>query len=263
MSLSEFSQEPKPTHGVGSARKALQMLLCFTPENPRRTPSELAGQLELSIATTYRHVSLFREMGLVEDAPDSRIQLTPRVLPIARAAMAVQDAVSVAAPYLYVLADEVEETVMLTRQAGSVAVVMFSLPSTHALRLDFSIGHTFTFGAGATTRMLLAMMAPPERDRYLKTIQDTARPEPSELDRIADKGWASSQEELEAGVWACAAGLSLDGQPPMTITVAGPQFRLNDQRRKRVIDKATRTAADIAKSWSADIGIQAALTMEG
>ncbi|WP_370545042.1 IclR family transcriptional regulator [Herbiconiux sp. VKM Ac-1786] len=244
-----IDDETKTTHGVGSARRALQLLLAFTPESPRHTPADLAVLLGLPMGSIYRYTALFRELGMLEDGPGSQLQLTPRILPTARAAMVVQNAVAIASPFVHALALEVGESVMLTRQAGNVAVCMLSIPSPHALRLDFPVGHIFEFGAGATTRMLLAMMSDDERQRRIEVLPQDAQPDLVEIDRTGARGWSTSEQELEPGVWACAVGLGLVGQPPMTITVAGPEFRLSPAARERIIERAAESVAQITAAW--------------
>jgi DNA-binding IclR family transcriptional regulator len=252
------SEIPKVTPGVSSPRRALQLLLSFDAENPRATASEMAARLGVPMSSIYRYVSLFRELDLFEeDEESSSFQLTPRILPVARAALAVQDFVRVARPHLEVLSGEVEETVMLMRQSGSAAVCVSSLTAPHALRLDFGIGHTFPFGSGATTKVLLAAMSPEERTRHLDArsrvdpefARHRAEVEPH-LDETAACGWATSEEELEPGVWACAALVALAGQRPIAVTVAGPLFRLPARKRKQVIASTTAAARAIERSWS-------------
>jgi DNA-binding IclR family transcriptional regulator len=243
------SEDAKLTHGVASARRALQMLLSFTPEEPRHAPAELARRLGLPMGSIYRYVSLFRELGIIEDDPSSQLQLTPRILPVARAAMAVQNAVAIAMPYLLSLGADVGETVMLTRQTGNVAVCMASIPSVRPLRLEHPVGHTIPFGAGATTKMLLAIIPEPERSVLIAGLPDHHKPGSLDLARIAEQGWAVSDQEIDEGIWACAAGLDLDGQAPMTVTVAAPRFRLDDTGRSRIIKRTAAAAASIKKEW--------------
>ncbi|MFG1667810.1 IclR family transcriptional regulator [Streptomyces sp. Y7] len=249
-----MTDEPtRLTPGVSSPRRALQMLLSFDAENPRATPAELAQRMELPMSSIYRYISLFRELDLLEeDEESSALQVTPRILPVARAAIAVQDFVRVAQPHLEALSAEVGETVMLMRQSGAAAVCMSSVVSSHALRLDFGVGHTFPFGSGATTKVLLAAMSPEERARHLdeRVRVDSGfagRREAfeAEIAEAEQQGWATSEEELEPGVWACAAGIVRHGQRPGAVTVAGPVFRLSTRDRRQVIDKVRATAVAI------------------
>jgi DNA-binding IclR family transcriptional regulator len=102
--------------------------------------------------------------------------------------------------------------------------------------------------------MLLALIPAVEQQRYISSLSAELQPSPEEIAETARRGWATSLQELEPGVWACAAGLSLEGQPPMTITVAGPLFRLTQQRRDLIVEKAARTATEVKADWTADIG---------
>jgi len=251
------SHESRLTPGVSSPRRALQMLLSFDDANPRATAAELAARLRLPMSSVYRYVSLFRELDLLEeDEESSALQLTPRILPVARAALDVQDYVRVARPHLQVLSEQAGETVMMMRQSGAGAVCVSSVVSSHALRLDFGIGHSFPFGSGATAKVMLATMGEVERTYHLDLqARDQAefaarRAEvEGEVNDAAVRGWATSEEEIEPGVWACAAAVILDGCGPITVTVAGPKFRLSTRQRRHVIESTCATARAIEDSW--------------
>ncbi|AEY85493.1 transcriptional regulator [Streptomyces hygroscopicus subsp. jinggangensis 5008] len=213
--------------------------------------------MDLPMSSIYRYISLFRELDLLEeDEESSALQVTPRILPVARAAIAVQDFVRVAQPHLETLSADIGETVMLMRQSGSTAVCMASVVSSHALHLDFGVGHTFPFGSGATTKALLAAMPTEERTRHLdersREDEEFAHRRSAfeaELDVVVQRGWATSEEELEPGVWACAASIVMHGQRPNAVTVAGPIFRLSARERRRAIDKVHSTARAIERGW--------------
>lgn len=253
-------EHQRVTPGVSSPRRALQMLLGFDAERPRATAAELAARLGLPTSSVYRYVSLFRELDLLEeDEKTSSLQLTPRILAVATAALAVQDYVKVAQPLLAKLCAEIGETTMLMRHSGSSAVCVSSAVSRHALRLDFGIGHTFEFPSGATARVMLAAMSEAECNRQLDALsaRDEAfaqsRPEiEDQIRQAAERGWATSEAELEPGVWACSAGVRLEGVPPVAITVAGPVFRLSARRRKQTIAAVCAAAREIEQCWRLD-----------
>lgn len=247
------SHESRLTPGVSSPRRALQMLLSFDEACPRATAAELAARLGLPMSSVYRYVSLFRELDLLEeDEESSALQLTPRILPVARAALEVQDYVRVARPHLEALSKQAGETVMMMRQSGAAAVCVSSVVSAHALRLDFGIGHTFAFGSGATTKVMLATMGDAERSRHLD-LRARDNPEfaghrrevEAELRETAARGWATSEEEIEPGVWACAAAVTLDGRGPVAVTVAGPKFRIPTRQRRQIVERTCATARAI------------------
>jgi DNA-binding IclR family transcriptional regulator len=234
------------------------MLLSFDVAHPRASTAELAARLGVPMSSIYRYVSLFRELDLLEEDEDgSALQLTPRILPVARAALNVQDYVRVARPHLEALSEDAGETVMLMRESGSSAVCVWSVVSPHALRLDFGVGHTFAFGSGATTKVMLAAMSPEMRGRHLdarsRVDSDFAHRRAkveAEIAETAARGWATSEEEIEPGVWACAAGVSLDGHDPIAVTVAGPKFRISTRRRRQIVDGACASARAIENDWS-------------
>jgi len=251
-----MTEAPRLTPGVSSPRRALQLLLGFDAARPRTTVAELAERLGLPTSSVYRYVALFRELHLLEeDEETSTLQLTPRILAVATAALAVQDYVKISQPRLEALCAEVGETVMLIRQSGSVAVCVASVVSSHALRLDFGVGHTFSFGSGATARIMLAQLPPAERERHLNELcardPDLAgtRAVAEQVEEAAEHGWATSEAELESGVWACSARVSLQRVPPLAVTIAGPAFRLTSRQRRQAVARACESARAIEEGW--------------
>ena len=65
------------TTGVESARKALQLLLCFDASRTRASVAELAKAAGLPLSSAYRHVALLREVGLVEEEGAGLYRVTP------------------------------------------------------------------------------------------------------------------------------------------------------------------------------------------
>jgi DNA-binding IclR family transcriptional regulator len=249
--------EHRITPGVSSPRRALQLLLGFDADHPRTTVPELATRLNLPTSSVYRYVSLFRELGLLEeDEETSTLQLTPRILPVARAAMVVQDYVKIAQPRLEALCAEIGETVMLIRHSGTSAVCVASVVSSHALRLDFGVGHAFPFGSGATAKVILGTMSVDERRRHLDArcaadpgFASEREAVEQQIEEAGQRGWATSEAELESGVWACSALVSLAGLPPIAVTLAGPSFRLPARRRDHTVAAVREAARAIEAGW--------------
>jgi DNA-binding IclR family transcriptional regulator len=83
------------------------------------------------------------------------------------------------------------------------------------------------------------------RDRYIERAVPAAqrRALRDELEHIVSQGYGESRAEVDPGIWAVAAPILSDREGRcLAISVAVPEYRLEDGRREVLIDH-TRTVA--------------------
>jgi DNA-binding IclR family transcriptional regulator len=201
----------------------------------------------------YRYASLLRETGLIEPIGDSRYRLTDAVVGLAAAADAGRTSlIDAAAGQLAELRDAFDETVLVARRGGTNAYCIAREESSHPVRLQFAVGQAMPLHSGSVARILLAAM--PERERtsyrnhHLSSLSSGQQALLSEtaLARVRTDGWTQSREEVDAGIWGCAAAITQRGQVVAALGTAGPLFRLDEERRKRIIDLVRRSASRIS-----------------
>lgn len=226
--------------GAESARKVLGILLAFSEDQPRATIQQLAERMGLPSSTTYRYVSLLRDMNLLEEGPASTYQVTPVIAPVARAAQKVNDLATLGHAVMVRVAEEVGETVLLWRQLGDVAVVVDSVEASNVVRLAMQAGEPHPLGYGASPKLLLSQLPKEEQAAYL---DEQCRRDPSlgarravlerELHQIARQGLAESLGEIDEGIWACAVPIG-DGTLRAALSVAGPAYRIDSAARESI-----------------------------
>jgi DNA-binding IclR family transcriptional regulator len=230
--------------GVGLLVKAFQVLDLFTRERSSWSQVELLGATELSRSTLSRLVRFLHGRGYLAFAVESgRYSLGIAAVDLGRRAERASSLVDLCAPVLAQLAEKTGETVMLTAydpRQGKV-ICLEQIPSVReGLRVFERIGAAFPLYRGASSKAVLAFLAPAEIDAALASMrrEAAAKDAPrllSELEAIRESGLATSLEETYPGV----AGLAVpvrprDGLPLGSIAVAAPILRMNPAARNRI-----------------------------
>ena len=141
------------TLGVESARKALQLLLCFDAARPRAGVPALAKAAGLPLSSAYRHLALLRELGLVEEDRGGLYRVTPRIHALARAADAASSLVVAARPHLERLAASTGAVAVLFRLLGDVCVAVDAVEPRRPIHLSGLSGRSFPLHRGAPSKL--------------------------------------------------------------------------------------------------------------
>jgi DNA-binding IclR family transcriptional regulator len=252
------SREPKPAFQV--LERTFSMLELFTEGRPEWSTTEVARELSLPIPTVHRILSaLKRRDYLSQDGETKRFRLGVASLQLGDRARAVVDLRAVALPVLRRLSEETGETALLTvlttgRDRG---VCLERVETSQPLRLSVQPGRQLPLHAGASQKALLAFMAEPDVQRVLSeplerlcgaTITDP-RGLREELARIRGRGWASSYEETNLGVWGVAVPVLADRDAvTCAVGIAGPNARLATARVREDVRRVHAAASEIARA---------------
>jgi DNA-binding IclR family transcriptional regulator len=72
-----------------------------------------------------------------------------------------------------------------------------------------------------------------------------------EIPTMRDRGWATSEAEVDDGVWAAAAivndGAGLSG----ALSVAGPAYRLDEDKRAAILTRVREAASRLSRELAA------------
>jgi len=246
--------EPVPalaqrTKGVDSARRALQILLQFTESRPELTIDTVLETHDISVPSAYRYLSLLREMNLIEERGRGTFVLSPRILGLARSAEVSLDYRTTAQPILDRMREETGETALYIRRVNDAAVCLAIAESDQQISISFQPGHLMPLHLGAAPKVLLAEYSDTKREQYF----DWLRPPMSKANRLkweADlaniraTGYAQSTAEVDAGVWAAAAGVRSYGALVGALTIVAPAFRLTEADRRQIGSVVRAGAAD-------------------
>ncbi|GAA3755419.1 IclR family transcriptional regulator [Salinactinospora qingdaonensis] len=245
------------TPGVDSARRALKVLLLFSEQSPELTVEEIAQGVGISVPSAYRFISLLRELDLVEEDKGGTYVLSPRILALAENAERTMRMSHLLRPMVERLSSVTGETALVIRRVGDFATCTEISQSDRSVRLSFRPGQIMSLHQGAGAKALLAGMGQEWARRYFDRLESQPSQERqeavlAELPTIVEQGWAQSSAEVDEDVWAAAAPIKAGNKVVAALSVAGPQYRIDDERAALILDEVISGAAEISKalrSW--------------
>jgi DNA-binding IclR family transcriptional regulator len=242
----------RPSAQAGSARRALELLLCFRRDRHTLTSRELSELTGIALPSVYRYIALLRESGMLIGDDQGNYHLSIRFVGLAQAAEAADPLIAISDPAMRELADLTGETVLLVRLIGRSAVCVHRIESSHSLRTSYEPGQPLSLEHGASARILLGSMSPEARRATLAPLAECDPTRAAQLEedvRLAlRRGWATSREEIDRGVWAVSAAVrDADGQVVAALSVPSPLVRAQAKARDRLLEQVRRKADQLTE----------------
>lgn len=237
--------------------KTLRLVSAFSIERPEWGLSELAGELRLPKSTVHRITRVLTDHRYLSRSPvTGRLRLGLAALELGRNAHDGLELRRLAQPVLERLAVQSGETILLMvlDEDRERAVCIERAESRKHLRLILEVGTHALLHAGASSKILLAYMAPAEIERVLSgglprlargtiTRADTLR---RDLAQTRRRGYARSAEETNDGAAGIAVPiLDTRGVILAGLSIVGPLMRFGRRRDPEIVALARRGAAEI------------------
>lgn len=219
--------------------------------------TEIAGELGVHKSTAFRLLGVLENRGLVAQAKGrGKYHLGAGVLRLAGAAALRLDISQEGVPVCRELADELGETVNIAVPDEDAAVNIMQARGTASVTAQNWLGRRTPLHATSSGKVFLAHMRPALREgrltrplhRYTnRTITDPPVLR-EELEKVCERGYAVTLEELELGLAAVAAPVrSHDGSVIAAISVSGPVYRLTAERLPRLGSRTAAAAAELSR----------------
>ena len=214
--------------------------------------SSLADRVGVSKSTVHNHLQTLAGLGYVVRASDE-YQLSLRFLNLGDRARGRHGLYHVAKPEADSLVEAVGERAQVMVEENGVGIYIYQSLADQAVRTDSHIGTVVDLHATAVGKAYLAHLPDEDRDTILdrlelrkqtsNTLTDRATLE-SELDEVADRGYAFNQEERTVGMRAVGAPILSDDERVLgAISVSGPTTRMSGTWfRDEVPDMITQSA---------------------
>jgi DNA-binding IclR family transcriptional regulator len=241
--------------GTQSIDRAAQLLVRVV-ENPEPTSvGALAQTTGLPKSTTSRLVRALERQGLVQrNGARGNLSPGPVLLRFARRGAGDVDLVALSADTLRMLAERSGETINLA-VAGPLGVEhLAQRDSRHFLGGTNWVGRRVPYHCTANGKVLLAFGAARLPDGGLerltpRTIVDR-RQLGAELERVRERGYATTTEELEPGLSAVAAPVQDGGGDVVAaLSISGPTIRMTPAKLEELaallIDEAAELSAQL------------------
>ena len=251
-------KERKPSFQV--LERTFAILDVFDEERCEWSATDIARSLGLPIPTVHRILTALKQRGYVSQHDETkRFRLGVAALQLGDRARAVVDLRSVALPSLRNLTKATGETALLTvlTPRRDRAVCLERVETAHPLRLSVTPGRQLPLHAGAQQKALLAYLDEEELEQVIgaglehlchATITDP-RLLRDELATIRRRGWASSLEETNIGVWGIAVPVvNARGEVACAVGIAGPSARLTTQRVREDVLRVHDAAGTVARA---------------
>jgi DNA-binding IclR family transcriptional regulator len=228
----------------------LAVLQAFSPRQHTLTARELAEITAIPLPSMYRYIALLRDTGLLIGDDRGAYHLSPRLISLARAAEAAETLIELADPVMRDLVSECGETVIFVRLISRVPVCVHRVESEHHLRATFEPGQALPLVRGASGRVLLAGL--PERLRrehlapFLRSDPAAVAGIEEMLAKVAAAGWATSEEEIDRGVWAASAAVTDGRSTVAALTVPSPLVRAPAAQQQRLLGQVQAAAARLS-----------------
>ncbi|HYO46036.1 MAG TPA: IclR family transcriptional regulator [Gemmatimonadota bacterium] len=258
----------KPYAGTQSVRRAIALLKMFSDERHEWGLSELAREVGLNKTTAYRLLTALQSEGMVARNPLTEgWRLGPEAITLGALALRSNDLVSAARPELEALVRETGETASIEVLVGNDVLILDGVEGPSLVGASSEVGTRWPAHATSTGKVLLAAERAgggkvpggpnggPGRSknrRQLRKLTPRTITDPDrldrELERVAERGWATAVEELETGYVAVGAPIrDHEGRAVAAISIGGPAARLTAGRIPELAKLVFRTADRISR----------------
>jgi IclR family transcriptional regulator, acetate operon repressor len=257
LSRSMADSDARPAFQV--LERTFGILEVFTESQPEWSATRIARELDLPVPTVHRILGALKRLGYVSQQEDTRrFRLGLAALCLGERARTLAELRPVAIGPLRQLSDAAGETALLTvlTPARDRSVCLERVETSQPLRLSVQPGRQLPLHAGASQKALLAFMPADEIDRltaqplerFCTATITSQRALRRELAAIRARGWSSSYEETNVGVWGIAVPVLSAADVVCAVGIAGPSPRLTVERVRRDVQLTHEAATVIGRA---------------
>ncbi len=241
---------------IRAVDRALDVLLCFSRQTPKLTMTQIAEMVGIHKSTVHRLLVTLEEKRFVERDPTTgAYYLGISALQMAYLTLEHNDLRQITSRYLRRLSEEHRETVNLSVLDGADVVYLDVVESPERVKLAAAIGQRLPAFCTASGKAILAFSP----DEVVQQVLEDGMPRYTEntlvseeslienLNRTREQGFACSLQEFEEGINAVAVPiLDHNNKPIASIAVAGPSYRLTEERMIDIGPKIQATVREIS-----------------
>jgi IclR family acetate operon transcriptional repressor len=244
--------------GTSVIVNVLQVIRCFTADEPLQGVTEIAAQVGLHKSSVSRILATLEQEHVVErDEASRKYRLGLGLIAVAGPLLANLDVRRIAMEDLQTLCEITGETVALAIWDGSAAVTVEQVPSPQKIKHTSALGSRYNTGLSASVQVPLAYMDPDRVRRLLDTCPirlDGDITSEHYLERLADvrrSGHAVNYGETSGDeVGVAAPVFDHRGKVVATILVAAPRYRIPES----ALPELTRACMVAARRVSQRLG---------
>lgn len=246
---------------VPGLARGLQLLGCFTRQEPQLTGAELSRRLDVPRASVFRLLQTLEQMGYVERVPDSAAyKLGLGVLRLGFEYLASMELTEHGRPVIEELRDQSGYSAHITVRDGRDVVFVAKAPGRAAIFHSIQVGARLPAHATVLGRLLLsdldlAALAElyPERPlpAYTARTPTTLEQLKTLIDQDRARGHAVSQGGFETGISTIAAPVFDDaGCVVAAVSITVPAQQIEPALAERLIAQVREAAAQLTRRIS-------------
>jgi DNA-binding IclR family transcriptional regulator len=227
--------------------RVLQVLTCVAKAGQPIAAKRIAAQVQMPLSTVYRHLGSLKKWGLLQEHMTTGLYEPGATgVQLAWGFDQTSNLISQSRDEISALVERTGESVGLLVYSNGQMVCIAMEESSNSLRCSFTKGRAHSMTHGASAKSLLAFL-PDSLQRTLIEEQsgqssiDVLRLE-TELALIRKNGYATSDSEVDLGVWGVSVPLiSAERTLEGTITLMAPSLRVGPREAELI--SLTRKAA--------------------
>jgi DNA-binding IclR family transcriptional regulator len=242
---------------INSVLKAIDVLQCFSPGDPRLALAEISDRLGLPKSTTHNLLSTLLSRGFIEKTEDGRYALGTAVVPLTQAVRINVELRDRAAPLLRQLADAARESVYLTALDGDYGLYIYAIESPHRLLARTAVGdrvalHCTSVGKAILSRLLWekveGIVGRVGLERFTDRTITSLEALRAELQETRQRGYAIDRGEHEVGSYCVGAPiLDVRGEVIGSCSVSGTNARISESLHVDLGARVMYTAQEISR----------------
>jgi len=241
---------------VHSVNRAISILQVLARRGPT-TVTEIATELNVHKSTIFRLLSTLDDRGLVDqNGTRGRYQLGYGVVQLAAGATRKLDLSVISRRACEALAEEVGETVDIAINDDNAVLSIDQVIGAAGMATVNWVGRRTPLHATSAGKVFLAHMSPTDRadslpstlERFTEHTITSRRKLEEQLQTVLEQGYGFTLEEYEVGLAAVAAPIrDLEGHVVATVSLSGPNFRINHDTIPGVAEHVKAAALDISQ----------------
>lgn len=254
--------------------RAMQLLETVAASGQGLSLNELARRTGLPVSTTYRMAVGLVSSGYLNRAENSGVFTTgPRLWRLGQYLLSGGSIEALSGPVLHDLLDDLGEAVFITRFTGDGIELVTEVFPQGNHRSYVSPGRVFPIHATASGKVLYAMQPPDVVERALAAPLEKYRPatmtDPDDvrahLATVREQGFATSEDELDAGVFSLACPIRIEGLGAVYAlgAVGVRDHFLSNHSRDDIAGALCRRAAQLGRMLGQQLGVSGGASDSG
>jgi DNA-binding IclR family transcriptional regulator len=211
---------------------------------------QILQEMEVPRSSLYRQIKALIHAGLLEAAGKGLYAPGWLAVEISRVKEdSFSSLIETALPIMQELNDDLGESINLTAVQGSKVRVLAHLESKHKLRYSYEEGQVLNIFKGASSKILLAYLSDEHRQFLIDSALSTIEGEEleKELAHIRKNAYALTNSEVDENAIGISAPILRNGKYIMGgLSIAGPAFRIKEDKIEAYIQRLKEAAADIS-----------------